>query len=566
MNRKPSWLGVALLCSLWLLLRPLPIQAHANLVRSEPAAGSTLTEAPTVILLTFTEPLDAAASAVYLADANGDEIVPGPGELDSDDARNLRLPLPPLAEGTYSAIWQARSAVDGHITRGNVGFSVGAGSAVASFLPPPGTADPATARPHPADTIARWWLYLSAAATVGPILLALLVWQPVRQQTALADDGQSEALLRRLAWWGCVAGLAGTVIFTGVQAGLIGAGGVVAMLSGRNGILLAARLALWLGLLFVSSAGRNKSQPDVHRHLVVAAALSALLLLTFSLQSHNAALPGFQAIPATFSSWLHLFAMCAWLGGLYPLFRLLRAPWLDETVRGRIVPSFSGLAVVSVITLILTGLFAAILHVQSLSLLLTTTYGQALSLKTGLFMALLGLGAINLFILTPRLRAQPESASQHLRRTIRLELVVGSLLLLTVGILMGVSPAWEAWQAQQRLGFTETVRQDGVRLTLRVAPLQVGDNEMAVDVEDGRDDAAAVPATVILRLTPPDSADGITQVETVEQGGGRHGVRGSYLSQSGLWEVEVILRRRGFDDVRHIFTLVLPEDHTGHDG
>jgi len=34
--------------------------------------------------------------------------------------------------------------------------------------------------------------------------------------------------------------------------------------------------------------------------------------------------------------------------------------------------------------------------------------------------------------------------------------------------------------------------------------------------------------------------------------------RGSYLSVAGPWQVEVIVRRAGFDDVRHTFELRVP--------
>lgn len=558
MKSKPFYFVMLLLGLLWLSGAVASVLAHANLTRSTPPAGAVLSESPPFILLEFTEPLDPSVSSVSLVNADGVELVSGPGDVDESNAHLLRLPLPPLADGAYSAIWRVRSLVDGHVTEGIVGFSVGANSPAVSLLPPPGIPDPATARPRLADTLARWWLYVSAAATIGPILFAWLVWRPVQYQTGAQDEGQTDHLLRRLVLWGSVMGVLGTIGFTVVQAGLIGTGGLAAMVSGRNGVLLGLRLLTWL-LIFWLMRPRttNSGVVAMTRLWYGAAASGAILLLTFSLQSHNAALPGFQAIPATISSWLHLLAMCAWFGGLYPLFRLLRAPWLDMTIRGRIVPAFSGLALMSVVNLILTGLFAAFLHVQDLPLLLTTTYGQALSLKTVLLLGLLGLGAVNLLVLSPRLRQVPAQAGIWLRRTIRVEIIFGLALLGAVGVLMGVAPAWEAWQAQQRLGFTETAHQDDIRLTLRIAPLQVGENEIAVDVQDRRDGAAATPAQVVLRLTAPGTSNQ-TQVETNAQAGERFTTRGSYLTQRGTWEIEGIIRRQGFDDVRHTFTVVLP--------
>jgi hypothetical protein len=48
---------------------------------------------------------------------------------------------------------------------------------------------------------------------------------------------------------------------------------------------------------------------------------------------------------------------------------------------------------------------------------------------------------------------------------------------------------------------------------------------------------------------------GTTQVEAEAAGNGRYTVRGSYLSLAAPWQILVILRRPGFDDVTHTFTV-----------
>jgi len=48
---------------------------------------------------------------------------------------------------------------------------------------------------------------------------------------------------------------------------------------------------------------------------------------------------------------------------------------------------------------------------------------------------------------------------------------------------------------------------------------------------------------------------GTTQAEAALQSGTRYTVRGSYFSMAGHWQMEVIVRRAGFDDVTHVFVL-----------
>jgi hypothetical protein len=129
-------------------------------------------------------------------------------------------------------------------------------------------------------------------------------------------------------------------------------------------------------------------------------------------------------------------------------------------------------------------------------------------------------------------------------------------VLLTVGVLTTVAPAFDALAMQHDLGFEQTVRQGHVKMVVRIAPAKVGDNEFGVDVFDKRPGADAVPLTVLLRFTMMGHS-GTTQAEATHLSGPRYTVRGSYLAMSGQWQVEVILRRSGFDDVRHVFDLAV---------
>jgi copper transport protein len=253
--------------------------------------------------------------------------------------------------------------------------------------------------------------------------------------------------------------------------------------------------------------------------------------------------------------WLHLAAMTVWLGGLPMLFLAIRQGEVPASV---LVPRFSEAALISVGLLIATGVYNAFAYVKSGEALIATTYGRALLAKTGIFAILYILGTINLFYLSPRLYEEGNDARSALGRTVRIEMALGLLLLLAVGVLAGVAPAYEALQAHQEQGIIETAGVDNVDMLVRVAPANAGDNEIGVEFTDKRPGANTVAPEVLLRLTSLSMNMGTQQVEAISADGLRYTARGSYFPMTGPWELEVIIRRSGFNDVRQTFELEIP--------
>jgi copper transport protein len=581
------------------LLLARPAAAHANLVSSTPAAGASLDTAPTAVTLEYSEELDPGFSRAQLFDGQNQLVEPGPGQVDAAAPHTLHLILPDLPKGSYTVVFRVRSAVDGHVTEGSVPFGVGVAAPSGSLVPAPGTPDPATVPPPPLDTIARWLNLLAAAVALGGLPFALFVWRPAYRRAtndegpktkdqrpmtnaeqraghadrdpwslvlgpwSAADDAMT-SFLRRMTLYGGVVFLLTNIFFLATQAAL--AAGVplgqvfgeplLQLLRGRSGLLGLARLALVFQLVVLAwrlpPAGRGP-----WRLWWVALAIGAVAILTLSLTSHAAADPAAAiAVPA---DWLHIAAAVAWLGGLIPFVYAVRearrAP--DRALPlATLTPRFSWLTAPCVVILTLTGIYQYYLHVERLDLLAATTYGRALLAKLGLFVVLLLLGGLNLFILSRRLRASGNRLARAFGRSVRAELVVGALVLLAAGAMTSVAPSLSAWAEHERQGIAETAELGDVDMTLRIAPAQIGDNEFAVDVRDRRPGADAAPTKVLLRFDMIGMQMGQLQTEAKQAGTPtieRYTARGNYTNMGGRWHVEVILRRAGFDDVRHTY-------------
>lgn len=101
-----------------------PAKAHSHLARSIPAAGSTVSPAPTEVVLSFTEKLEPKFSSIEVQDAKGVAVQAGKAALDPDSRTQLRITLKPLTPGSYKVIWRVLS-VDTHRTNGSFTFRVG---------------------------------------------------------------------------------------------------------------------------------------------------------------------------------------------------------------------------------------------------------------------------------------------------------------------------------------------------------------------------------------------------------------------------------------------------------
>jgi copper transport protein len=558
-----SWFILALLAA-W---PPGVAHAHASLVRSQPDNGAILVQAPVSVRFEFSEPVDPGFFQARLVDSSGRVVVAGPGALDPAEPEILLLELPALPDGAYTALWQVRSAVDGHITSGGVAFAAGSQAALVSILPPPGAARPTTQVPPLAGALLRWLNFAAAILLSGPLLFGLLVWRPAFRtwdSPTVEADEQARRIFRQLAWVGLagsIVGGFGLLLFQAWQAsaGKAGSGFLDALgvlLSGRAGLLLYARLGL-VGLVawVLFRAGRSAQARWSEWGLGAICGLGALL--TISLYSHSAALG--EPVPLLVD-WIHLAALAAWTGGLLPLLLVLRQGEMPPSL---LVPRFSRLALLAVAALSTTGLYLAYRQVGSVEALAATLYGWALGAKVALGVGLLALGAANLLVFSPRLEGTLGSAAHRLRGSLRLELALAALALLAAALMASSAPAREALEAERRAGYIDSFVQGDIRLDLWVAPRRPGFNEVAVDLSGPPDRLESEDLEVLLNFEMLDHEMGITQVAAapnaaVPEGDlRRYSVSGGHLSMAGRWRVEAILRQPGVDDVRHDFEVLV---------
>jgi copper resistance protein D len=106
------------------------------------------------------------------------------------------------------------------------------------------------------------------------------------------------------------------------------------------------------------------------------------------------------------------------------------------------VKRFSALGVVSVATLIVTGIVNAWILVGSFRALLQTDYGWVLMAKLAAFAVMIAFAAVNRFWLTPELTSTAsDTAVRRLTRNATTEIALALVVFAIVGVLGTLHPA-----------------------------------------------------------------------------------------------------------------------------
>jgi methionine-rich copper-binding protein CopC len=351
---------------------------HAQLVASAPGAGEVLDEPPSQLVLVFSEPLEAAFSAADVTDAAGRRIVTHAGAVDTADAHQLLVDLPPLADGVYTVRWRSLSSADGHTASGFFSFAVGS---TGEQLPEAGSTHGAGGDAGPFTAVGRALGYVGPLAGIG---LPVIGWVALRGRFR-------PGVLGALGFALLVSAVA---VFAVAARSALGADPEqpAAYLTGsRNGVLQLSRAGLFAvaGLLVIGLAGRAQGAALA---VTGAAALGGIGLQV--LAGHAAGLPG----PAPLvGQAVHVAAVGVWLSGvallavlaIRPRLVLERPPPLRE-----VVPRFSALALAAIGLLGVTGIHAAWSQTGTL-VDLGTEYGRFLAVKSALALGALGLGGLN---------------------------------------------------------------------------------------------------------------------------------------------------------------------------
>ncbi len=424
------------LCLLFLF--PSISEAHAILLRSDPAKGAVLQTAPTQVRMWFTESLNPTYSTARVLNGSKQRVDQNNAHVSSGDQTEMDVNLPPnLPPAVYAVIWRTQSASDGHILTGSFIFTV---------ANPDGSTQKLTGAVPGQDQLGNGTGSSSTGQLDGPTLFSLIMvtlveigavfwvgaqlWRAFVLQLMESKNAEQRAILQRtdqrfdrifslptllLIFFADIGVLLGQAMsLTGGQLtqafspsillGLISSGHFGTYWIMRQVVVV---LALFATIYALFAQRRQKALGEVFSWVTLLLGLALLIALTLS--GHAAAVSGNIAVFAVLSDWLHLLAASLWIGGMMYIATtylpiLMRIP-LQERINSLItvLPRYSPLAIVGVIIMTVTGPFNATTRMTSVAQLLSTTYGRVLIVKVLLVGGLLLTSAFHVGILRPKL-------------------------------------------------------------------------------------------------------------------------------------------------------------------
>ena len=455
------------------LLVPTRAWAHAHLKSSEPAAGARLAAAPTAIRLWFSEQPELTMTFAVLTDSAGRTFPLGSAEREISGLMGIVFHVVgALPAGQYTLSWRT-AASDGHPSNGKLKFIVGAAVTGTSGVSPPAVTKPATisapdsmaglaiahketlldagdadAASSIGNSIARALLFLGLLALIGAVSFKLIVLRGARTVPVELKQRMSQRAAK-LGVFSAVAVIVVGLLRLYLESQMMNAMPDMPGMKGMGVSEMVMRtdwgfaFRLQLAAAAAALVGFTMAIRRVRGGWFIAAASALVLAITPALGGHAAASPRFTSLMIA-ADWLHVLGGASWLGSLLSVM-LIGVPialTLEPVDRwpsvASLVNAFSPVALVSAGVVVASGLFASWVHLEHLSALWETTYGQILIVKL-LFVAItFAIGAYNFKRVQPQLSKQ--IGTERLRKSAAAELGTAFLILMVTGLLTGISP------------------------------------------------------------------------------------------------------------------------------
>lgn len=431
---------------------PIPAQAQAILLASNPARDAILVSAPGVVSMLFSENLNPTFSTAAVVNSANHRVDLHDAQLSSDDAHEMDISLEDsVPSDVYVVIWQTQSADDGQIQRGSFVFKVMASNGKIPFLK----------GKYPGQNVlggGNTTMGLDRGQLDGPTLFNLIMitladlsaifwvgtqlWRTFVSQSPNGDSAEQYAIdqsaNRSFEVFFSIPTL--LIIFLANLGVLVGQGlfltrgniiQVFPLLiklldNSRFGMLwtigeIIVVLAIAIAVYILWSRQRS----PILNYLIswIHLALGLALLTTMALSSHAEAASSNILLYAVLADWLHLLAASLWIGGTIYLIvvyipGMKRKSQADRTQALLTTLShFLPLVIAGIVIMAITGPFNATIHMNTLGQLMATVYGRVLLVKILCVGVLLVISAIHILLFYPGLKrtfaayqtAQPES-------------------------------------------------------------------------------------------------------------------------------------------------------------
>ena len=535
--------------------------AHPFLLETVPGQGQNAPIGVTQIISKYSEAVEIDFSELKVYDANGNQIDNRDTSY-NDGETSLIVTTPPLEEGVYTLTSKVLSKVDGHLVQAAVVFGVGDVQVDTSMLDSQENSE-TTFIP---ESIARFPGLVGQTIVLGGVIVSITIWssQQTRFRELFSDiNEQFKKKFSKIIGYGVIATFASNFIMLGVQTWRLEVSPIDAIGTtfGTTWLIRMIITIIIIGIWFWMEKKREISIKGQIPLLVT----SLILIATTTMMGHGAST---ELEAAWILDYAHNLLSSIWIGGVI-FFAFVALPTISRTndsLRNKItislIPRFSGLFIIAIGILIITGPTLLWFLDDNVGSLTESTYGKLIMIKIGLAIAMIAFGGMYQvkFLKNPS-NYESLNISKKISKPLKFEAGLGIALLAVVALLVNSSlPEGEIQSAdalQPTFGYESILFSENAKFDVKVEPAGIGQNTISVIVSSFDDKPLDDISGLKVKVSNPQKniSPILAEVsETVQNSITKYTAYATF-GFAGNWQIELEAQREQNSNENTIFNL-----------
>ena len=535
--------------------------AHPFLLDSEPGQGQNAPAGTTQIITNYSEAVEIGFSELRVYDANGNQVD------NKDTAYNggetsLIVTTPPLEDGVYTITSKVLSKIDGHLVQAAIVFGVGDVKIDSSLLEKQENSE-TTFIP---ESIARFPGLVGQTIVLGGVIVSITIWssQQTRFREVFADiNEQFKIKFSKIIGIGVIATFASNFIMLGVQTWRLETSplDVIGTTFGTTWLIRMIITIIIIGLWFWME---KKNEITIKGQIPLLIA-SLILIATTTMMGHGAST---ELEAPWILDYSHNLLSSIWIGGVI-FFAFVALPTITKTENSikekitlSLIPRFSGLFIIAIGILIITGPTLLWFLDDNVASLTDSTYGKLIIIKIGIAAAMIGFGGMyQIKFLKNMNDLEKLNISRKISKPLKFEAGLGIALLAVVALLVNSSlPAGEIQSAdaiQGTFGYESVLFSENAKFDVKVLPAGIGSNTISVIVTSYDNKPLADISGLKVKVSNPQKNISPIEAEVTEN------IQDSVTKYSadatfgfaGNWQIELEAQRAENSNENAIFSL-----------
>ncbi len=535
--------------------------AHPFLLDSEPGQGQNAPAGTTQIITNYSEAVEIGFSELKVYDANGNQVD------NKDTAYNggetsLIVTTPPLEDGVYTITSKVLSKIDGHLVQAAIVFGVGDVKIDSSLLEKQENSE-TTFIP---ESIARFPGLVGQTIVLGGVIVSITIWssQQTRFREVFADiNEQFKIKFSKIIGIGVIATFASNFIMLGVQTWRLETSplDVIGTTFGTTWLIRMIITIIIIGLWFWME---KKNEITIKGQIPLLIA-SLILIATTTMMGHGAST---ELEAPWILDYSHNLLSSIWIGGVI-FFAFVALPTITKTENSikekitlSLIPRFSGLFIIAIGILIITGPTLLWFLDDNVASLTDSTYGKLILIKIAIAAAMIGFGGMyQIKFLKNMNDLEKLNISRKISKPLKFEAGLGIALLAVVALLVNSSlPAGEIQSAdaiQGTFGYESVLFSENAKFDVKVLPAGIGSNTISVIVTSYDNKPLADISGLKVKVSNPQKNISPIEAEVTEN------IQDSVTKYSadatfgfaGNWQIELEAQRAENSNENAIFSL-----------